>query len=214
MLPWFSDLVSDDRVLAFLQMGGSRKGHPDAAHLRRIEQSLDLGKSAAAAFASGPAQMESFGLNVKVMDGGFHHAGVVRHAEYHHSSRTISVYRESIRSLTEAFELAGSRSPAGIEDVLIMHEVFHYLERAGGRPSGLGRVDEIAAHSFAKSACGFPFMPNGLDWLRLVASGVYTPDQLKAALMQAQVWILQLSASRNSPPNSKVHRLIDSNRVR
>jgi hypothetical protein len=90
----------------------------------------------------------------------------------------------------------------------LAHEYFHYLEFTSGqsvserlesvetfrlfglsRKAKINKCSEVAAHAFAKTSLGLPWLPNGYDYIYLVETGKMKEElfEEKAMLMEAML---------------------------
>ncbi len=221
-------VAADDRVPAYLELEQDvvfRHLSP-AERLRYVERALDAGREAARGYqARHLAEVEAlagkWGARVVMADGGSFFGAIQLRAQHDQQTGVITLYR---RSLDQVESLLASvlPEPWSRERVVathLAHELFHHLEHTRLGPVDgqlppvttfrLGRLwetrcrarrcREIAAHAFARTLLGLPFLPNAIDWLMLVAMGRWTEEALVQTVEAARQAVRREDRRRSGP---------------
>lgn len=201
----------NDRILAVMEIQRDLLFNriPTGNVKNYVDTSLSIGREQAACFSgisiNDLCNILNIHVEVSKYTQGFPGITFRAKIEYDKNGALIIVFSGAISDLIDSvnpFLQPNDRlSFEKASDILIAHELFHYLEftkigeisnytekvdipKLFGRPrqARIMRCSEVGAHSFAKELSGIPFLPNLLDYLYFVSTRKWTEKQLTTKL--------------------------------
>jgi hypothetical protein len=189
-----------DEFLAYLELKQDLLFHkiPQEKLLYYIKRSLEIGREFAAAYIGTSAKrlLAQQQISIKLEEGAGDFFKVKFRAQFESDAkgnRQILLYKQSVEELA----LANQLSYESMEEIILMHEFFHYLEQQRSfetadqlesiqtfhflgisRRAHIQRTSEIAANSFAKTVLKLSKLPNFYDYTYLLTTGQLTEQEL------------------------------------
>ncbi|MTD39271.1 hypothetical protein GIX45_11665 [Erwinia sp. CPCC 100877] len=189
-----------DEFLAYLELKQDLLFHkiPEKKLPYYINRSLEIGRELAAAFMgmSATKLLTQHQVNIKLEEGAGDFFKVKFRAQFESDSKgnnQITLYKQSVEEMAFSNQL----SYESMEEIILMHEFFHYLEQKHSvetaeqlesiqtfhflgvsRNAHIQRTSEIAANSFAKTVLQLPKLPNFYDYTYLLKTGKLTEQEL------------------------------------
>jgi hypothetical protein len=189
-----------DEFLAYLELKQDLLFHkiPQEKLSYYINRSLEIGRELAAAFVGTSAKklLAQHQVSIKLEEGAGDFFKVKFRAQFESDAKgnsQILLYKQSVEEMALANQLAYE----AMEEIILMHEFFHFLEQQRSfetadqlesiqtfhflgvsRKAHIQRTSEIAANSFAKTVLKLPKLPNFYDYTYLLNTGQLTEQEL------------------------------------